>query len=300
MSAQPMSEPMSQPTLAADARTRRRSGPPGVRGAPAARAGTLPAHGAGLPCRPGGPAGGPDRAAGPRSRPAAGLAGRGARRRSGAVHTCAQSRGGTHLHRLGVPARPAARRPRCPPDRPAAAVRPAHRPRPRAGGRGGRRGRGASRAGRPGGDARPAGRRTPLLHRYPGRGAVRTRPGRRRRGPPCPPGDRQGRPRADRRLRRPRRASSAGVAGIGSFRARCAPVHRPPCCSAPAAAVWTRGWPGPWCTGRWRRCRASRTSGRTAYAMPPRPTCSTGARTFVTYRSCSVTLSYRPPSSTRT
>ena len=28
------------------------------------------------------------------------------------------------------------------------------------------------------------------------------------------------------------------------------PAHRPPSCSAPVAVVWTRGWPGPWCTAR--------------------------------------------------
>ena len=54
-----------------------------------------------------------------------------------------------------------------------------------------------------------------------------------------------------------------------------------------------------WCTGPWRPSRTSPTSARTAFGTRQRRTCSTAARTFVTYRSCSVTLSYRRLSSTR-
>ena len=38
-------------------------------------------------------------------------------------------------------------------------------------------------------------------------------------------------------------------------------ARRRRCCSAPAAAGWTRGWPGPSCTGRSPPCPARPTSG---------------------------------------
>ena len=75
--------------------------------------------------------------------------------------------------------------------------------------------------------------------------------------------------------------------------------RRPRCCSVRAEAASTRGSPVGWCTGPWRPSRTSPTSARTAFGTRRRRTCSTAARTFVTYRSCSVTLSYRRLSSTR-
>ena len=85
-------------------------------------------------------------------------------------------------------------------------------------------------------------------------------------------------------------SSCAGPTGVAArAAARCA--RRPP---RPAGRPWR------WCTGPWRPSRTSPTSARTAFGTRRRRTCSTAARTFVTYRSCSVTLSYRRLSSTRT
>ncbi len=230
---------------------------------------------------------------------AARVAGRRARRRSGAVHARPQGRRRAHVHGMGAPEGTASRRSRRPAGRPAAPIRPADRARPRAGRRGARRDRLTGRARRPGGDPGPARRRAALRHRDAGRRALRARPGRRRRAAPRRAGGRQGRPGADRGLRRPRRSSPAGVA-----RRRVAlpwpdPGRRPRCCSVRAEAASTRGSPVGWCTGPWRPSRTSPTSARTAFGTRRRRTCSTAARTFVTYRSCSVTLSYRRLSSTR-
>ena len=72
-----------------------------------------------------GPARRPARAAGPRSRAAARVAGRRARRRSGAVHARPQGRRRAHVHGMGAPEGTASRRSRRPAGRPAAPIRPA-------------------------------------------------------------------------------------------------------------------------------------------------------------------------------
>ena len=83
-----------------------------------------------------------------------------------------------------------------------------------------------------------------------------------------------------------RRWLGAGSARAGPRRvaARVAARH-------PRRAGWTRGWPGPSCTARSPPCRARPTRDRTVCDTPQPPTCWRAARTSVTYRSCSVTLS---------
>ena len=110
---------------------------------------------------------------------------------------------------------------------------------------------------------------------------------------------RQGRPGADRRLRRPRRPRSAAGGAPRAARTRPTRFAARAAARRPREAASTRGSPAVWCTGPWRPSRTSRTSARTAFGTRRRRTCSTAARTFVTYRSCSVTLSYRRLSSTR-
>jgi site-specific recombinase XerC len=82
-----------------------------------------------------------------------------------------------------------------------------------------------------------------------------------------------------------------GVPASDALRPWLAPARLPRSCSAPVVAGSTRGWRAASSTRPSRPCPARPMSGHTASATPQPLTCCRAARTSVTYRNCSVTLS---------